>query len=69
MYINGVLSDSHVINSGVPQGSILAPLLFLTYINDIVNATKYFSLRLCADDTSLTATGKDLDLLLHQTNH
>ena len=41
---------------------------FLVYINDIVNATNYFSLRLFADDTSLTATGRDLDALLHLIN-
>ena len=68
VYVNGVFSDSLAINSGVPQGSILGPLLFLIYINDIVQVTNYFSLRLFADDTSLTATGKDLDLLLYQIN-
>lgn len=68
MYVNGAESSFLSVNSGVPQGSILGPFLFLVYINDIVNATNYFSLRLFADDTSLTATGRDLDELLHLIN-
>ena len=47
---------------------ILGPVLFLVYINDFVNATNYFSIRLFADDTSLTVAGKDLDLLLQRIN-
>ena len=68
VFVNGVESDFLEVNSGVPQGSILGPVLFLVYINDIVNATNYFSIRLFADDTSLTAAGKDLDLLLQRIN-
>ena len=68
MFVNGVESDFLEVNSGVPQGSILGPVLFLVYINDIVNATNYFSIRLFADDTSLTVAGKDLDLLLQRIN-
>ena len=60
MFTNGVESDLLLINSGVPQGSILGTFLFLIYINDLVNATNYFSIRLVADDTSLTVTGKAL---------
>ena len=53
--INGKMSDPKSINASVPQGSILGPLLFLVYVNDLVDdlqTTPY----LFADDTSLLAT-------------
>ena len=63
VYVNyGVLSDIQPISLGVPQGSILGPILFLIYIND------FTSVRLFADDTLLTACGKDLDNLIRHIN-
>ena len=50
--INGQASGWTYIKAGVPQGSIFGPLLFLIYINDIVNEL-HASVRLFADDTSL----------------
>ena len=51
-----VISDTLKIKCGVPQGSILGPLLFLIYVNDITLATKHFYPILYADDTTLYAT-------------
>ena len=69
VYINGVMSDLYKISSGVPQDSILGPFLFLIFINDFPSASACFSVRLYADDTSLTASGNDLDKLLSEINN
>ena len=52
--IHGVKSDSRNVTCGVPQGSILGPLLFLIFVNDFPNCTEYFNFLLFADDTCLS---------------
>ncbi len=51
--IEGVKSDTLELTTGVPQGSILGPLLFLIYINDIALASNVFKFVIYADDTNL----------------
>lgn len=58
--INGVSSTLSHVNCGVPQGSILGPLLFILYINDIVNCSHILKFILFADDTNLFYSGKDI---------
>ena len=57
--IGGIQSSLNYIKCGVPQGSVLGPLLFLLYINDIVNSSELFKFTLFADDTSLFYSQKN----------
>ena len=49
-------SDMYRISTGVPQGSILGPLLFIIYIIDLCNASELFKMIIYADDTFLYST-------------
>lgn len=59
--INEQISVSKPIKCGVPQGSILGPLLFLIYINDFENSTMALHKVLFADDTNLFMSHKSPD--------
>jgi hypothetical protein len=65
--INNSNSRLLEINIGVPQGSGLGPLLFLTYINDLPSCTGFLPF-LFADDTNLLAQGQNIDDLVAFVN-
>ena len=50
---NGSISSTKVIDTSVPRGSILGPLLFLIYINDLSCVSPLFNMVMHADDTTL----------------
>ena len=58
--VNGTLSDEIMVTSGVPQGSVLGPLLFLVYIDDMLSLPEVSSCFCFADDTKLACAGEDM---------
>ena len=58
--IGSTVSNIEEIVCGVPQGSVLGPLLFLIYVNDIYRCSQIFEFYLFADDTNLLYSNKDL---------
>ena len=61
--VNGLKTVKNRIVCGVPQGSLLGPLLFLIYINDLPNCLDHSIGRSFADDTNLTFSAVDLSIL------
>ena len=57
--VRGSLSPPTEVEFGVPQGSILGPMLFLIFINDISESIKHCQMSLYADDTCLYISFKD----------
>ena len=51
--VSGILSDSEKVSSGVPQGTVLAPVLFVAFIHDINEICKFSKIKLFADDVTL----------------
>ncbi len=68
MDIKGCISGQRTITHGVPQGSILGPLFFILFINDLPLASEMCTL-LFADDTTLLLSGKDKEELITNTNN
>ena len=58
--INGTNSDYMNVLCGVPQGSVLGPILFILYINNMCNVSTLRKPTLFADDTNLFYSGKDI---------
>ena len=67
VHIENSFSDKAILICGVPQGSILGPLLFLLYVNDMVQAVNC-NLLLYADDTGLIFLHKGINIIDQQLN-
>ena len=66
--VNNITSTSTLISCGVPQGSVLGPLLFLIYINDFHLCSNLLQFHLFADDANLFYKNKNIDILEENIN-
>ena len=68
VHIDSQSSEELAITSGVPQGSILGPVLFIVYINDLPCCVRHCSVNMYADDTVLYLAGPTVDNLIYYIN-
>ena len=66
--INGISSDHEPVSFGVPQGSVLGPLLFIMYVNDLPRAVNNCNIELYADDTLLYFASKSVSTIESNLN-
>ena len=66
--VDSSVSEYCNVNIGVPQGSVLGPLLFNIYINDMHKLSEQFSYIQFADDTTLLMSGSDIGILINSVN-
>ncbi len=67
-FVNGQTSSPNEIMCGIPQGSILGPLLFLLYINDRTDYLEKTTPYLYADDTEILSSSDNFDTLIENLN-
>lgn len=67
--IGDIESQAQIIECGVPQGSLLGPLFFLIYINDMQEIGMTGDITLYADDTSLFYYGNSIETVINQAQH
>lgn len=65
---NGVQSIKDKVRCGVPQGSVLGPLLYLLYVNDMANVSTNILPILFADDTNVFIEGNNIDTIIEKMN-
>ena len=65
---NNKNTNLEIIRCGIPQGSILGPLLFLIFVNDLQKSTKFLDPIMFSDDTNLIDSNKDINTLLKIAN-
>ena len=63
VHFNGVLSEPNPINTGVPQGSILGPLLFVIFFNDVHSPLRHCKIFTYADDTVIFTSSNDINVI------